>query len=166
MNSGSVSTSKRYPVCASLSTRSRSLRVLICDDHELVRLGVRQLIEAEPDLEVVGEASDGGSAVAAVEAHAPDVVVMDVRMPGSSGIEACREIRSRFPATRVLMLTSFADHQALFVSTMAGASGYVLKQIRGDGIVDGVRRVAAGESLLEVASLVAKPDDQERQPSR
>lgn len=125
------------------------IRILICDDHELVRLGVRRLLEAEPDLEVVGDVSDALSAVAAAGEHAPAVVIMDVRMPGASGIEACREIRSRFPAIRVVMLTSFADDEALFAAIMAGASGYVLKQIRGDELVNGVRTVAAGNSLLD-----------------
>jgi two-component system response regulator DevR len=125
------------------------IRVLVCDDHELVRLGIRRLLGAESDIEVVGEASDAASALAAVEVQAPAVVVMDVRMPGSSGIEACREIRSRFPATRVLMLTSFADDEALFASIVAGASGYVLKQIRGGDLAGGVRQVAAGNSLLD-----------------
>lgn len=125
------------------------IRVVVCDDHELVRLGIRRLLEAESDIEIVGDAADATSAVAAVEELRPDVVVMDVRMPGSSGIEACREIRSRFPATRVLMLTSFADDEALFASIMAGASGYVLKRIRGGELVGGVREVAAGNSLLD-----------------
>jgi two-component system, NarL family, response regulator DevR len=114
-----------------------------------VRLGIRRLLEVESDIEVVAEASDAAAALVAVEELAPKVVVMDVRMPGSSGIEACREIRSRFPATRVLMLTSFADDEALFASIMAGASGYVLKRIRGGELVGGVREVAAGNSLLD-----------------
>jgi DNA-binding NarL/FixJ family response regulator len=127
------------------------IRVLLCDDHELVRLGIRSVLETNDDVEVVGEAGDGPSAVAAVEKLAPDVVVMDIRMPGASGIEACREIRSRFPDTRVLMLTSFADDEALFSSIMAGASGYVLKQIHGSDLVDAVRTVAGGGSLLDPA---------------
>jgi DNA-binding NarL/FixJ family response regulator len=127
----------------------RRIRVLICDDHELVRLGIRRLLETEADLDVVGDVADASSALTAVADFAPDVVVLDVRMPGISGVEACREIRSRFPATRVLMLTSFADDDALFASIMAGASGYVLKQIRGGELVNGVREVAAGNSLLD-----------------
>jgi two-component system, NarL family, response regulator DevR len=127
----------------------RRIRVLICDDHELVRLGIRRLLESESDLDVVGDVADASSALTAVADFAPEVVVLDVRMPGISGVEACREIRSRFPATRVLMLTSFADDDALFASIMAGASGYVLKQIRGGDLVNGVREVAAGNSLLD-----------------
>ena len=127
----------------------RRIRVLICDDHELVRLGIRRLLETEADLDVVGDVADAASALVAVADLAPEVVVLDVRMPGISGVEACREIRSRFPATRVLMLTSFADDDALFASIMAGASGYVLKQIRGGDLVNGVREVAAGNSLLD-----------------
>jgi two-component system response regulator DevR len=127
----------------------RRIRVLICDDHELVRLGIRRLLETEADLDVVGDVADASSALTAVADFAPDVVVLDVRMPGISGVEACREIRSRFAATRVLMLTSFADDDALFASIMAGASGYVLKQIRGGDLVNGVREVAAGNSLLD-----------------
>jgi two-component system, NarL family, response regulator DevR len=125
------------------------IRVLICDDHELVRLGIRRLLETEADLDVVADVADASSALIAVAEHSPEVVVLDVRMPGVSGVEACREIRSRFPATRVLMLTSFADDDALFASIMAGASGYVLKQIRGGDLVNGVREVAAGNSLLD-----------------
>jgi two-component system, NarL family, response regulator DevR len=127
----------------------RRIRVLICDDHELVRLGIRRLLETEADLDVVADVADATSALVAVADLAPEVVVLDVRMPGISGVEACREIRSRFPATRVLMLTSFADDDALFASIMAGASGYVLKQIRGGDLVNGVREVAAGNSLLD-----------------
>jgi two-component system response regulator DevR len=127
------------------------IRVVLCDDHELVRLGIRGLLEAQDDIEVLAEAGDGPAAVAAVETHSPDVVVMDIRMPGVSGIEACREIRSQFPDTRVLMLTSFADDEALFSSIMAGASGYVLKQIHGSDLVGAVREVAAGKSLLDPA---------------
>jgi two-component system response regulator DevR len=127
----------------------RRIRVLICDDHELVRLGIRRLLETEADLDVVADVADATSALTAVADLAPEVVVLDVRMPGISGVEACREIRSRFPATRVLMLTSFADDDALFASIMAGASGYVLKQIRGGDLVNGVREVAAGNSLLD-----------------
>ncbi len=125
------------------------VRILICDDHALVRRGIRRILEAEHDFDVVAEASDGAAAVAAVSQSAPDVVVMDVRMPGASGIEACREIRAHFPATGVLMLTSFDDDQTRSASIVAGASGYILKQIRGDSLVAGIREVAAGNSLFD-----------------
>ena len=125
------------------------IRILVCDDNALVRRGVRRLLEAERDFDVVAEASDRQTAVAAVGQSAPDVVVMDIRMPGASGIEACREIRARFPATAVVMLTSFDDGESWTASIAAGASGYLLKQIRGDGLVAGVREAAAGRSLLD-----------------
>jgi len=125
------------------------IRVVLCDDHELVRLGLRRLLEPETGLKVVAEAGDAAAAIAAVAKLSPDVVVMDVRMPVRSGIEACREIRSSHPETHVLMLTSFADDEALFTSIMAGASGYVLKQIRGGDLIGAIREVAVGHSLLD-----------------
>ena len=121
-----------------------TIRVLICDDHELVRLGLRRLLETEVDLDVIGEAGDADAALEAVARLHPQVVVMDVRMPGRSGIEACREIRSAHPETHVLMLTSFADDEALFTSIMAGASGYILKQIHGVDLIGAIRQVAGG----------------------
>jgi two-component system response regulator DevR len=130
---------------------STRIRVLLCDDHELVRRGLRALLEADLTLDVVGEAASADEAVATAGSLKPDVVVMDVRMPGRSGIEACRDIRSAREKTRVLMLTSFADDEALFTSIMAGASGYVLKNIVGNDLVDGIHRVARGESLLDPA---------------
>ena len=105
------------------------LRIELVDDHEVVREGLKALLDAERDLEVVGEAGTVAEAVRRVGYDSPDVVVLDVRLPDGSGIEACREIRARWPQVRVLMLTSFADDEALFSSIMAGASGYVLKQI-------------------------------------
>jgi len=125
------------------------VRILLCDDHELVRRGIRSLLEAEADFEIVGEADNAESAIAAARRLTPHVVVMDVRMPGRSGIEACRDIRSGNPEIRVLMLTSFADDEALFTSILAGAAGYVLKQIKGGDLVGAVREVAAGRSLLD-----------------
>ena len=128
---------------------SHRVRVLLCDDHELVRRGLRALLESDLTIEVIGEASSADEAVGTAAAATPDVVVMDVRMPGRSGIEACRDIRAHRPETRVLILTSFADDEALFSAIMAGASGYVLKQIHGNDLLDAIHRVALGESLLD-----------------
>jgi two-component system response regulator DevR len=127
------------------------IRILLCDDHELVRRGLRSLLEAESDFEVVAEAGDADAAVRAAAASSPDVVLMDVRLPTRSGIEACREIRSARSATQVLILTAYADDEALFSSIMAGAAGYVLKQVRGADLVGAIRQVAAGGSLLDPA---------------
>ncbi len=124
-------------------------RVLVVDDHAVVRSGIIALIEAEDDLEVVGEADTAAGAVRRVGFDDPEVVVLDVRLPDGSGVEACREIRERFPEVKVLILTSFADDQALMSAIVAGASGYVLKNIRGTDLVESIRRVAAGESLLD-----------------
>lgn len=128
-----------------------TVRVLLVDDHEVVRQGLRALIEAHEDLVVVGEAGSGEEAVKRVGFDDPDVVVMDVRMPDESGVEACREIRSRFPEVKVLMLTSFADEEALLASILAGASGFLLKRVKGQEIVDSIRKAASGESLLDPA---------------
>jgi len=127
------------------------VKVFLLDDHEIVRRGVRDLLEAEPDLVVVGEASTEDEAVRRVPALDPDVAVLDVRLQDGDGISACREIRSRHPRTACLILTSFADDEALLHAVMAGASGYVLKQIRSTDLVDAIRRVARGESLLDPA---------------
>lgn len=125
-----------------------SVRVFLLDDHEIVRRGLRDLLEAA-GLDVVGEAGTAEEALRRVSAVSPDVAVLDVRLPDGDGVEVCREIRSQRPDLPCLMLTSFADDEALFDAIMAGASGYVLKQIRGDDLVDAIRRVAAGESLLD-----------------
>jgi two-component system response regulator DevR len=125
------------------------IRVMLVDDHEVVRKGLAALIEAQPDLEVVGEASDGQEAVRLARIFQPDVVVMDVRMPGGGGVEACRELRDRQPDVAVIMLTSYSDDEALFNSIMAGAAGFVLKQIRGEDLVQALRTVAGGQSLLD-----------------
>jgi two-component system, NarL family, response regulator DevR len=123
--------------------------VFLLDDHEVVRRGLRDLIDAEDDLQVVGEAGTADEALRRVPATRPDVAVLDVRLPDGNGVEVCRELRSQRPDLACLMLTSFSDDEALFDAIMAGASGYVLKQIRGTDLVDAVRRVGAGESLLD-----------------
>ena len=123
-------------------------RVFVVDDHDIVRLGLVGLISAETDLEVVGEAATKHQALARVAATRPDVVVLDVRLSDGSGIDACRDIRSRDPGIRCLMLTAFDDDEASCASVLAGASGYVLKDIRGKRLVEAIRRVAQGESLL------------------
>ncbi|HEX9775487.1 MAG TPA: response regulator transcription factor [Actinomycetota bacterium] len=122
---------------------------MIVDDHEVVRNGVRLLLEHEQDLEVTAEAASMAEAIERAAQVRPDVVVMDVRLGDGSGIEACREIRAQRPETKVLMLTSFSDDEALFASIMAGASGFVLKQVRGGDLVGSIRAVAAGQSLLD-----------------
>ncbi len=125
------------------------LTVVLVDDHEVVRQGLRALLEAEDDIEVVAEADSGHKAVEVVTTYKPKVVVMDIRMPDGSGIEACRDIRDKDPDIQVIMLTSFSDDEALFNSIMAGAAGFVLKQIRGHDLVDAIRTVGRGESLLD-----------------
>jgi DNA-binding NarL/FixJ family response regulator len=143
-------------------------KVFLLDDHEIVRRGLRDLLEAEDDLEVVGEASTAEQALGRIPATRPEVAVLDVRLPDGNGIEVCREIRSRHPEVRCLMLTSFADDEALFAAIMAGASGYVLKQVRGTDLLDAIRRVGRGESLLDplltgkvLERLRAKPEQDE-----
>jgi two-component system, NarL family, response regulator DevR len=126
-------------------------RVFLLDDHEVVRDGLRALIEAEDGLTVVGEAGTAAEALARIPATCPEVAVLDVRLPDGNGVEVCREIRSRWPDVACLMLTSFADDEALFASIMAGAAGYVLKQVRGTDLVDAIRTVGSGESLLDPA---------------
>jgi two-component system response regulator DevR len=125
------------------------IRVFLLDDHEVVRRGVADLLGGEPDMEIVGEASTAAEALARVPAARPDVAVLDVRLPDGDGVSVCRELRSRLPDLRCLMLTSFADDEALFDAIMAGAAGYVLKQIRGTDLVGAVRTVASGQSLLD-----------------
>jgi two-component system, NarL family, response regulator DevR len=147
-------------------------RVFLLDDHEIVRRGLRELLESEGDIEVVGEAGTVEEAVNRVPSTRPDVAVLDVRLPDGSGVEACRDIRSANPEVRCLMLTSFSDDEALFDSIMAGASGYLLKQVRGADLVDSVRRVAAGQSLLDptvtakVLERLRKPPEEDAQLAR
>jgi DNA-binding NarL/FixJ family response regulator len=126
-----------------------TVRIFLLDDHEVVRRGVRDLLEAESDLEVVGEASTAAEAMARIPALRPDVAVLDVRLPDGDGVSVCREIRSRMPEVQCLMLTSFSDDEALFDAILAGAAGYVLKQIRGSDLIGAVRTVASGQSLLD-----------------
>jgi DNA-binding NarL/FixJ family response regulator len=128
---------------------SKPISVFLLDDHEIVRRGVRDLLEAEPDIRVVGEAGTASSALARIPALRPDVAVLDVRLPDGDGVSVCREIRSRMPEVACLMLTSFGDDEALFDAIMAGAAGYVLKQIRGTDLVGAVRTVASGQSMLD-----------------
>lgn len=125
--------------------------VLLVDDHEIVRLGLRSLLSREPHIEVVGDAATAAEAVAEAARLQPDVVVMDVRLPDGSGVTACREIRAAQPAVRVLMLTSHADEEAVFHSILAGASGYLLKQLGGEDLSRAIEAVAQGQSLLDPA---------------
>ncbi|MFF0753109.1 response regulator [Streptomyces sp. NPDC004267] len=127
-------------------------RVFLLDDHEVVRRGLRDLIDDEPDMEVVGEAATAEQALARGPALRPDVAVLDVRLPDGDGISVCRELRSRMPGLACLMLTSFDDEDALIDAIMAGAAGYVLKQIKGSDLVSAVRTVATGQSMLDPAT--------------
>ncbi|MGW0660277.1 response regulator [Streptodolium elevatio] len=126
-----------------------TIRVFLLDDHEVVRRGVFELLSLEADIEVVGEAGTAAEALVRIPATRPQVAVLDVRLPDGSGVEVCREIRASMPDVRCLMLTSFSDDEALFDAIMAGASGYVLKDIRGSDLVGAVRDVASGKSLLD-----------------
>ena len=124
-------------------------RILLCDDHEVVREGLRGLIARQEGMSVVGEAGTVAEVIETAARTKPDVVIMDVRLPDGSGVEACRTIRETRPETKVIMLTSYADDEALFASIIAGASGYLLKQTRGQAVVDAVIAVASGRSLLD-----------------
>jgi len=130
-------------------TPTNATRVLICDDHEVVREGLRTLLSRRPEIAVVGEAGTMQEAIDAAAKAKPDVVIMDVRLPDGSGVEACRAIREARPETHVIMLTSYGDDEALFASIIAGASGYLLKQTRGQAVVDAIQAVAQGRSLLD-----------------
>ena len=134
-----------------MTEKTPPLRVMLVDDHEVVRNGIRAMLQPEEDIVVSAEAGTVRQAIDEADRARPDVVVMDVRLADGSGIEATREIRATHPATRVLMLTSFADDEALFASIMAGASGYVLKQVHSGDLVRAIRAVGAGESLLDPA---------------
>ena len=125
------------------------IRVLLVDDHEVVREGLRALLSRREGFQVVGQAGSVAESITEAKRTAPDVIIMDVRLPDGSGIEACRAIREEMPDTKVIILTSFADDDAVFASILAGASGYVLKQTRGRALVDAIEAVMRGESLLD-----------------
>jgi two-component system, NarL family, response regulator DevR len=133
------------------ATGATPIRVFLLDDHEIVRRGIADLLEVEDDLTVVGEASTAVQALNRIPAVRPDVAVLDARLPDGSGIDVCRDIRSAMPQVRCLILTSYDDNDAIFAAVMAGAAGYLLKQIRGANLVDAIRQVAAGKSLLDPA---------------
>ncbi|MGB7450158.1 MAG: response regulator transcription factor [Ornithinimicrobium sp.] len=131
----------------------RSIRVYLLDDHELVRRGLRDLLSAEPDIQIVGESGSAREARAQITALRPDVAVLDARLPDGSGIEVCRDVRAADPAIQGLILTSYDDERALLAAVVAGAAGFVLKQISGSGLVEGIRVVASGRSQLDPASV-------------
>jgi len=149
-----------------------TIKVFLLDDHEIVRRGVRELLETVEDFEVVGEAGTAEEALARIPPTKPDVAIIDMRLPDGNGVEVCREVRSREPQVQCLILTSFADDEALFDSIMAGASGYLLKQIKGTDLVDAVRRVASGQSLLDpeitarVLERLRKGDEEDERVAR
>jgi two-component system response regulator DevR len=144
-----------------MSRSAEKIRVYLLDDHEVVRRGLRELLESAGDIEVVGESGLAQEATSRIPALHPDVAVLDGRLPDGSGIDVCRDVRSVDPSIKALILTSYDDDEALFAAIMAGASGYILKQITGTDLVDGVRRVAAGQSLID-PSLTAKVLDRLR----
>jgi two-component system, NarL family, response regulator DevR len=131
--------------------RLGSVRVFLVDDHEMVRRGLRDLFEEQPDMVVVGEAATAADAVPAIGRLVPDVAVLDARLPDGDGVDVCRDVRSAHPQVACLMFTSYDDEDAIIAAIMAGAAGYLLKQIRGVDLIDAVRRVAAGQSLLDPA---------------
>ncbi len=126
-------------------------RIIIVDDHEVVRLGLKSLLERHPQFDIVGEAATAREALEQVSRQKPDVVLMDIRLPGMSGIEACEEITKNYPETKVVMLTSYAEDEMLFSAIRAGASGYVLKQIGGEDLVKAIESVGRGEAMLDSA---------------
>ena len=132
-----------------METEGAVLGVFLLDDHQVVREGLRHLLESEDDIRVVGEARTGREAIDTIDPTLTQVAVLDVRLPDMSGVEVCREIRARYHHINCVMLTSFTDDEAMFDAVMAGASGYVLKEVRGSQLIDDVRRVAAGQSLLD-----------------
>lgn len=143
-------------------TAAVAIRVFLLDDHEIVRRGLRELLESDNDMQVVGEAGTAEVAYERIPATTPDVALLDVRLPDGDGVEVCREIRSRHPEIACLMLTSVSDDDAVYAAILAGAAGYVLKQVRGSDLIDAIRRVAAGESLIDPA-VTARVVDRLRQ---
>jgi two-component system, NarL family, response regulator DevR len=125
------------------------IRVFLLDDHELIRRGIADLLQTVPDIEIVGEAGTASEALARMPAARPDVALLDGRLPDGSGIDVCRDVRSAHPEIRCVILTSYDDNDALFAAVMAGAAGYLLKEIKGNSLIDAVRQVAAGKSLLD-----------------
>ncbi|MDT4912524.1 MAG: two-component system, NarL family, response regulator DevR [Pseudonocardiales bacterium] len=140
------------------------IRIFLLDDHEVVRRGIAELLGTVPDFEIVGEAGTVEQTLPRVLASKPDVAILDARLPDGSGIDACREIRSALPSTYCLILTSYDDHDAVLASVLAGASGYVLKEVRTSGLVDAIRQVAMGRSLID-PGIIAKVMDRVREGS-
>ena len=149
-----------------------TIKVFLLDDHEIVRRGVRELLETVEDFEVVGEAGTAEEGLSRIPPTKPDVAIIDMRLPDGNGVEVCREVRSREPQIQCLILTSYADDEALFDSIMAGAAGYLLKQIKGTDLVDAIRRVAGGQSLLDpeitarVLERLRKGDEEDERVAR
>ena len=159
--------SRRVSSKASSDPPRQPVGVFVLDDQEIVRAGVRGLLKAEPDIRVIGEAGTASAAIAQIPALRPDVAVLDVRLPDGDGVSVCREVRSRLPEVACLMFTAFSDDQALLESIMAGAAGYVLKQVRGSDLAGAVRTAAAGRSLLHpgaASQLMARLQDASGQP--
>lgn len=143
--------------------QAATIRVFLLDDHEIVRRGVRDLLDTEPGITVIGEAGTAATALARIPALKPDVAVLDIRLPDGDGVTVCRDLRSKMPQLACLMLTSYSDDEALFDAIMAGAAGYVLKQIRGTDLVGAIRTIASGQSLLDpqaAATLMRRMRDQ------
>ncbi|MFQ1002404.1 response regulator [Modestobacter sp. SSW1-42] len=146
----------------STDDQATPIRVFLMDDHEIVRRGVADVLETDPGITVAGEAKNAAEALARVPALRPDVAVLDVRLPDGDGVSVCRELRSKMPELKVIMLTSYSDDEALFEAIMAGASGYLLKQILGQDLVSAVRTVAGGGSLLDPTATAAVLDRMRR----
>ncbi len=140
-----------HPAAMTTASRTEDIRVFLLDDHEIVRRGIADLLETEDGVVLVGEAGTAAEAIARIPAARPHVAVLDARLPDGSGIDVCRDIRSSMPDLRCLILTSYDDNDAIFAAVMAGAAGYLLKEIRGTSLVDAIRQVAEGKSLMDPA---------------